>query len=230
MYLHLHLNARQHHRCVCVLGCMCTHTHTRTLQRLEMWRELMCPQSRQLARSNTHILLLLSAHQIPPTGSKEHVSISWSPLRTAERVWPIRQDVDSRFLRQNHEWIRNEERHRWRESSRSLRPAGWLHHVEEEDSPEAQCVKDERHSGKLYENWNPYNRRVYVRREWTYPDLTWSILTMVDWMKTSHIIEYGIYFTLCVLYYSMSHSVACSCCFDLIHTLFHSITVQITTW
>lgn len=43
------------------------------LQRPEMWRELMDLQLRQLARSNTPYIMLLSPHQIPPTSWKKLV-------------------------------------------------------------------------------------------------------------------------------------------------------------
>lgn len=73
---------------VCVSVCIqrCERERERhTLQRLEMWRQLMDSQSRQLARSNTLYTMHFTAHQIPPTSSKKLITISWSPsLDTGE--------------------------------------------------------------------------------------------------------------------------------------------------
>lgn len=75
--LHLHLNSHAY-RCVCL--CVCEHgcEPMGTIQRLEMWGELKDRQTRPLARSNTLYIMLLTAHQKPPTSSKKLVNIAWS--------------------------------------------------------------------------------------------------------------------------------------------------------
>lgn len=101
------------------------------LQRPEMWRELMDRQLRQLARSNTPYIMLLSPHQIPPTSSKKLVTIFMISLSGHRRVGPIGQDVGSGFIYfflgggYKNKRINNAEHQRWEELGRV---PGWHLH------------------------------------------------------------------------------------------------------